>query len=100
MNKTEPRYVPFPNGLSFAYWYERNCDRCWKSKVNEATGKSRCAIENAISLAAVADGKVKPSIAKRLQWNGESYLATNCQEREEKRPKRVKKTPENQTELL
>jgi hypothetical protein len=91
MNKTEPRFVPFPNGTSFMMWMERNCERCWKSKVSDATGKSRCAIENAISIWIVGYGTVNPRIAKRLNWDGKSYLETDCAEREEKRPKQKKR---------
>ena len=94
--KPEARFVPFANGTSFMVWYQRNCDRCWKSKVNEATGKSQCAIENAISRGSVSDGRIKPLIAKRLNWDGSGYLETDCAEREENRPKRKPKQDEGE----
>ena len=101
---SDPKYDAFPNGTSFAVWYGRNCDRCWKSKVNETTGKSYCAIEYAISVGVVSDGTLlaegtrKPAQAKRLAdrlgWDGMSYLETDCPERQEKRPKRKPKQQE------
>lgn len=96
-------YRPFPNGSSFGDWNCANCDRCWKSKVSDATGRSRCPVENAIALASVSDGQIPRRIAKRLNWDGKTYLTTNCPEREEKRPqqpKSAKKTANGQIELL
>jgi len=92
-------YRPFPNGTAFMVWTERNCDRCWKAKVSELTQRSRCPIENAIARGAISDGTIPQRIAKRLGWDGKTYLETDCQEREETRPKTHKKTP-NQIELL
>jgi pyridoxal biosynthesis lyase PdxS len=73
-------------------WRGANCDRCWKSHVNEKTGKSRCAIENAIALGSATDGSFLAGgirtpahaarLAKRLGWDGVSYLETDCPERE------------------
>lgn len=92
-----PTFSVFPNGTSHTTWLDRNCDRCWKSKVNDRTGKSRCAIENAISFGAASDGTLLGSgirtpeqaakLAARLGWDGQSYLETDCPEREPKRPK-------------
>ena len=100
---SESTFDVFPNGTSFMVWYGRNCDRCWKSKVNEATGKSHCAIEHAIALGSCSDGTLTgdgartPAQAKRLAdrlgWDGASYLETECPERQEKRPKRAKQKP-------
>lgn len=97
----EPSYSVFPNGTSHMRWTDRNCDRCWKSHVNEKTGKSRCAIETAIAFASVADGTLlgdgrrtpaqAGALAKRLGWNGRDYLETACPEREEKRPKQKRR---------
>lgn len=92
-------YRPFPNGISFECWHCANCDRCWKGKVSDATGRSRCAIESAIAMHPVSDGQIPRRIAKRLNWDGKTYLATNCPEREEKRqpqPRRARKMKEQQ----
>ena len=85
------RFAVFPNGTSHMIWRDHNCDRCWKSRVNEKTGKSRCAIEYAIALASVTDGtfladgsrtpKHAARLAKRLEWDGVSYLGNDCPER-------------------
>lgn len=101
---SEPSYTVFPNGSSFMDWNARNCDRCWKSHVTEATGKSRCAIENAIAYGAASDGTLlggglrtpamAARIAKRLGWDGDEYLETDCPEREEKRPKPKRREPD------
>jgi hypothetical protein len=111
MNTEEkPRFAPFPNGTSFMLWNERNCDRCWKSKVNESTGKSRCAIEYAIAVGSVSDGTFLADgtrtianakrLSDRLGWDGKSYLENDCPERQEKQPARKKKQQQNQPELI
>ena len=97
---SEPRYSVFPNGTSHMVWRGSNCDECWKSKVNEKTGKSYCAIEYAIALASATDGTFLADglrtttrakrLADRLGWDGESYLETDCPEREEKRKPRAR----------
>jgi hypothetical protein len=94
---SEPTYDLFPNGTSHMMWRDRSCDCCWKSRVDEATGKSRCAIEYAIAAASVFDGTLiadgvigrarAERLAKRLNWDGKSYLRTDCPERQEKRQK-------------
>ena len=110
MSAIQPTFEVFPNGTSFMVWYGRNCDRCWKSKVNEATGKSHCAIEYAIAVGSVSDGTLLAEgmrttaqakrIADRLGWDGISYLETDCPERKEKRPKQSKRKPKQQGEEL
>lgn len=101
---SEPSYSVFPNGTSHMTWTDRNCDRCWKSHVNEKTGRSRCAIENAIYYGAASDGTllggglrtpaVAARLAARLGWDGNDYLETDCPEREEKRPKQKRRAPD------
>ena len=89
--------------------YEGNCDMCWKSKPG-ADGKSRCATETALAIGAISDGslldggrrtvKQAQRLAKRLNWDGISYLSANCSEREETRPKpKTSRTPRNQLTL-
>lgn len=87
-----PRFCPFPNGTSHMIWRERNCDKCIKDfdpKKHE-NGMSDCDIENAIGLAAATDGTLlhygltppnkADAIARRLNWDGKSYLESNCPE--------------------
>jgi len=107
---SEPSYSVFPNGTSHMRWTGRNCDRCWKSRVNERTGKSRCAIENAIGFAAASDGtllgdgRLTPAhatkLASRLGWDGNDYLDTDCPEREEKRPKQAARKKRREADTL
>lgn len=94
MNSTKelPRYSIFPNGTSHIIWMERNCDRCVKryNLAKHPHGMSDCAIENAISMASATDGTLlhdgttplnrADAIAKRLNWDGESYLEGDCPE--------------------
>ena len=105
------RFSLFPNGTSFMCWMDANCDRCWKGVVSNKTGKSRCAIENAIALASGTDGSLMhgggtppekaAKVAARLGWDGVSYLENNCPEREEKRPAKSRKQKYNgQAKLL
>lgn len=87
-----PDFSIFPNGTSHMMWTERNCDRCVKRYDYEKhfNGRSECAIENAIALASATDGTLlhdgmtpmnkANSIAKRLNWDGESYLTHDCPE--------------------
>lgn len=86
-----PRFSVFPNGTSFMMWLERNCDRCVKGPKPEHVGRNaECPIEDAIALSSVTDGTLTHSghtplnkaneIARRLNWNGESYLESDCPE--------------------
>lgn len=87
-----PRYALFPNGTSFMIWNDRNCDRCVKRYDEEkhSNGRSECDIENAISIASATDGTLlhggytplnkADAIAKRLNWDGKSYLEHACPE--------------------
>lgn len=87
-----PRFSLFPNGTSHMIWMERNCDRCVKcfDPSKHDSGRSDCDIENAIALAAATDGTLlhdgltapnkADAIAKRLNWDGQSYLENNCPE--------------------
>ena len=73
-------------------WSGRNCDRCVKrfNPDKHANGRSDCDIENAIGLAAATDGTLlhdgitppnkADAIAKRLGWDGRSYLENDCPE--------------------
>lgn len=91
-NTQLPRYAVFPNGTSFMVWTERNCDRCLKGydETKHANGRSECDIENAIALASVTDGTLlhdgdtplnkADAIAKRLNWDGKTYLTNDCPE--------------------
>lgn len=53
---TIPRYRIFPNGTSYMVWMESNCERCVKSF------------------------DASKHLAKRLNWDGQSYLNHNCPE--------------------
>lgn len=87
-----PRYAIFPNGTSFMIWIEENCDRCLKryDEAKHPSGRSDCDIENAIALASATDGTLlhggytplnkASAIAKRLNWDGRTYLEHNCPE--------------------
>ena len=87
-----PRFSLFPNGTSFTIWSERNCDRCVKGydEKKHSNGKSECDIENAIALASGTDGTLlhgghtpmnkADAIAKRLNWDGQTYLEHDCPE--------------------
>lgn len=87
-----PSFSLFPNGTSFMIWSERNCDRCVKGydENKHSNGESDCDIENAIAKASVFDGTLLHSsstpmnkadaIAKRLKWDGRSYLQHDCPE--------------------
>lgn len=86
-----PSFDIFPNGTSHMIWRERNCDRCIKGPKPEIEGHNEaCPIEDAIAMAAATDGSLlhdggtplnkADSIAKRLNWDGESYLTNNCPE--------------------
>lgn len=73
-------------------WMDRNCDRCVKrfDPEKHASGRSECDLENAISLASATDGTLlhggftppnkANAIARRLEWDGESYLEHDCPE--------------------
>jgi hypothetical protein len=88
-----PRFSPFPNGTSLMIWSGRNCDQCVKryDKTKHRKGRSECDIENAIALAAASDGTIlhggrtpmnkADAIARRLNWDGQSYLTHDCPER-------------------
>ena len=87
-----PRFALFPNGTSFMAWADRNCDRCLKryDESKHKNGKSECDLENAISLAGGTDGTLlhggytplnkADAIAKRLGWDGVTYLQSGCPE--------------------
>lgn len=87
-----PSYRLFPNGTSFMCWNDRNCDRCVKRYDPEKhhTWKSDCDIETAIGLSAATDGSLlhgghtpinkADGIAKRLNWDGITYLEHDCPE--------------------
>lgn len=93
MTETLPAYALFPNGTSFMVWYEQNCDRCLKcpkAEILKQGTNEACAIETAISLASVTDGTLlhdgytpmnkADALAKRLNWDGQSYLESDCPE--------------------
>lgn len=73
-------------------WSERNCDRCVKGydESKHSKGRSGCDIENAISHSVTTDGTLLHSgdtpinkadaIAKRLNWDGKTYLDHDCPE--------------------
>jgi hypothetical protein len=73
-------------------WNDRNCDRCVKryDEKKHSKGRSDCDIENAIALAAATDGTLlhdgrtplnkANAIARRLNWDGQSYLDHDCPE--------------------
>lgn len=87
-----PSFNVFPNGTSFMCWNERNCDRCVKryDEDKHPKGRSECDIENAIALASATDGSLlhggdtpmnkADAIAKRLNWDGQTYLEHDCPE--------------------
>lgn len=87
-----PPFRVFPNGTSFMMWNERNCDRCVKryDESKHRNGRSECDIENAIALASATDGTLlhggytplnkADAIARRLGWDGKSYLENDCHE--------------------
>lgn len=87
-----PRFAVFPNGTSLMCWMDQNCDRCVKryDEAKHTKGRSDCDIENAIALASATDGRLThaghtplnkaDAIAKRLNWDGQSYLETDCPE--------------------
>src|SRR5688572_20665748 len=89
---TTPRFALFPNGTSYMIWTGRNCDRCVKryDESKHAKGTSECDIENAIALASATDGTLlhggcapmnkADAIAKRLNWDGKTYLEADCPE--------------------
>ena len=77
----------FPNGTSFMMWRDRNCDRCKKgyNEDKHPSGQNHdCPIEQAISVASMLDGTLQPEnreeIARRLKWDGETYLEHDCPE--------------------
>ncbi len=84
-----PAFSVFPNGTSYMIWNDRNCDRCVK-RFDERKGKSECDIETAIAFASATDGTLlhdgmtpinkANAIARRLNWDGQSYLAHDCPE--------------------
>ena len=88
-----PSFAVFPNGTSHMVWCERNCDVCVKRYDEEkhSKGRSECDIENAIAIASATDGTLlhdgmtpmnkADAIAKRLNWDGHSYLTHDCPER-------------------
>lgn len=87
-----PSFAIFPNGTSHMIWSERNCGRCVKryDSTKHANGRSECDIENAICFASATDGTLlhdgatpmnkADAIAKRLNWDGKSYLTNDCPE--------------------
>jgi hypothetical protein len=87
------RFAVFPNGTSFMVWSDHNCDRCVNGydETKHAQGRSECDIENAIALSAATDGTLlhggwtpmnkADAIAKRLKWDGRTYLEHDCPER-------------------
>lgn len=85
-----PRYALFPNGTSFMIWSEMNCDRCVKGPKPDTTTNFACPIEDAIMRAAATDGTLlhgghtplnkADAIAKRLGWDGRTYLEHACPE--------------------
>lgn len=94
MSTPAPDYRLFPNGTAFMMWTERNCDLCLKQMPAGGAGENpKCAIETAIALGACTDGTLlhdgtKPAeeaadLARRLNWDGVSYLETDCPEIEE-----------------
>lgn len=99
---SKPTYDLFPNGTSYMIWESRNCGRCWKGPTKDQVGRNtKCCIETAIALASASDGtllhdgttseKKAAVIAARLKWDGQSYLGTDCPERDEKRPQQHRK---------
>lgn len=90
----KPDYSLFPNGSSFMDWYERNCDRCVKclkpDQLQKNGNNPQCVIETAIALASATDGTLThggytamnkaDAIAKRLNWDGQTYLHHDCPE--------------------
>lgn len=84
-----PRFALFPNGTSFMFWNERNCDRCVKGYDAEKR-RSKCDIEIAIALSSATDGTLlhgghtpvnkADAIARRMNWTGQSYLEHDCPE--------------------
>ena len=91
-NETTPRFDLFPNGTSFMIWCGQNCDRCVKGydESKHKNGRSGCDIETAIALSAGSDGTLlhggftpinkADAIARRLNWDGQSYLEHACPE--------------------
>lgn len=86
-----PTFSLFPNGTSFEIWYCQNCDRCTKGPGPEPEGENPlCNIETAIALACCTDGtllndgintpEAAADMARRLNWDGRSYLPHNCPE--------------------
>jgi len=87
-----PQFRLFPNGTSFMMWVDSNCDRCLKgyNETKHSKGRSNCDIENAIALSAATDGSLlhdgytpmnkADAIAKRLNWDGKTYLEHDCPE--------------------
>lgn len=86
-----PTFSLFPNGTSFESWYCQNCDRCTKGPGPEPEGENPlCNIETAIALACCTDGtllndginttEAAADMARRLNWDGRSYLPHNCPE--------------------
>lgn len=87
-----PRFALFPNGTSYMIWNDRNCDQCVKryDEKKHKGGRSECDIENAIALASGTDGTLlhkghtpinkANAIARRLNWDGHSYLEHDCPE--------------------
>lgn len=92
MNATAlPRFALFPNGTSFMMWMDRNCDRCVKGPKPGLIGaNTACPIEDSIALASATDGTLlhgghappnkADAIARRLNWDGQSYLEHDCPE--------------------
>lgn len=82
--KSEVR--PFSTGSQFADWEERNCNRCTKSYINNASateGEGPCDIDNALTVAYIADGLVLHDIAVRMGWEpGWKNYTWDCPERE------------------
>lgn len=87
-----PRFRVFPNGSSWMDWMAMNCDRCVKRFDPEKHhgANSPCDLENSIALASATDGTLlhggytpinkADAVARRLNWDGRSYLENKCPE--------------------
>jgi len=81
------RRHPFSCGTQYGDWRDRNCDRCSKGQSYDAEtdswGPWRCPLERALSEAALGDGTVSRSVARRigLPWHDGDY-SWDCHARE------------------
>lgn len=62
---TEKMISVFANGSEYGWWLSRNCERCKKYDPTFETVPT-CEIDEAITEAAMDDGTVPESIAKRM----------------------------------